>query len=67
VETTALGAAYLAGLATDFIEMQQIPQMKEIDRYKPALTKEQREELYRGWKKSNQMWRIQKKPTRKTS
>ena len=59
VETTALGAAYLAGLATGFVEKQQIPQMKEIDRtFKPGITEEQREELYKGWKKAIERVRI---------
>ncbi len=59
VETTALGAAYLAGLATGFVEKQQIPQMKEIDRtFKPEITEEQREELYKGWKKAIERVRI---------
>ena len=59
VETTALGAAYLAGLATGFVEKQQIPQMKEIDRtFKPEITEKQREELYKGWKKAIERVRI---------
>lgn len=54
VETTALGAAFLAGLAVGFwqdqsviIEDEQIAQT-----YKPKMTREERDRLYTGWKKA---------------
>ncbi len=50
-ETTALGAAYLAGLATGFWESRD-----ELDRrwklgrrYEPAMTASDRDRLYSGW------------------
>lgn len=54
IETTALGAAYLAGLAVGFWEdREEITNRWSVDRiFKPALEEEKREELYRGWKKA---------------
>jgi glycerol kinase len=52
-ETTALGAAYLAGLAIDFWNMDQIRQMWGIDKiFKPNITEKCRHDLYEGWKKA---------------
>lgn len=53
-ETTALGAAYLAGLAVGFWESQeQIAKQWQVDRsFKPQMTHEQRERLYAGWKRA---------------
>ncbi|MDO5448135.1 MAG: glycerol kinase GlpK [Clostridia bacterium] len=54
VETTALGAAYLAGLAcgvwkdTDEIEINR--QVSKI--FKPDMDDAKREEMYKGWKKA---------------
>ena len=59
VETTAMGAALLAALATDFVTMKQIPELKSIERiFKPQITLQQREELYNGWKKAIKMVRL---------
>ncbi len=54
IETTALGAAYLAGLAVGFWEdREEITNRWSVDRiFKPSLEEEKREELYRGWKKA---------------
>ena len=51
VETTALGAAYLAGLATGFWrDRQEIRRnWRESRRFEPRIDAERREELYRGW------------------
>ncbi len=53
-ETTALGAAYLAGLATGFFknlgELEQFWRAEKI--YEPAMKPERREELYAGWKRA---------------
>ena len=53
-ETTALGAAYLAGLAVDFWknidELQQQWQIEKI--FSPAITNEIRNELTNGWHKA---------------
>ncbi len=53
-ETTALGAAYLAGLATGFWksidELQQQWQVEKI--FSPSMTEADRNELTNGWKKA---------------
>jgi glycerol kinase len=53
-ETTALGAAYLAGLAVGFWKDQEdVRRNWALDRqFKPALAAEQREKLYSRWKKA---------------
>lgn len=53
-ETTALGAAYLAGLAVGYWEgLNQIESQWQLDRrFVPSMDEERREELYRGWKKA---------------
>lgn len=54
VETTALGAAYLAGLAVNFWDnKEEIEHIREIDReFIPQLDKETRDKIYNGWKKA---------------
>jgi glycerol kinase len=51
-ETTALGAAYLAGLAVGFWkDRQQIAKNFRIKkRYTPRMASKQRESLYHKWK-----------------
>jgi glycerol kinase len=51
-ETTALGAAYLAGLATGFWkDQEQIAANYEVKRkFVPRMSSRQRESLYRKWK-----------------
>lgn len=53
-ETTALGAAYLAGLAVGFWESQEeISRQWAIDRkFSPKMNDENRNNLYNGWKKA---------------
>ncbi|MCM3585364.1 glycerol kinase GlpK [Mesobacillus maritimus] len=55
-ETTALGAAYLAGLAVGFWESQEeISKQWAVDRgFEPSMTEETRSKLYEGWKKAVQ-------------
>ena len=50
-ETTALGAAYLAGLATGFWpDLETISQNHSIDRrFAPAMPDAERARLYQGW------------------
>jgi glycerol kinase len=60
-ETTALGAAYLAGLATGFwTSQQEVTAMWAIDRtFEPQMSSDQREDLYAHWKKAvsrSQKW-----------
>ncbi|MBU5439265.1 glycerol kinase GlpK [Tissierella sp. MSJ-40] len=54
IETTALGAAYLAGLAVGFWkDKQEISDKWRIEtRFKPIMEEEEKEKLYRGWKRA---------------
>ena len=54
VETTALGAAYLAGLATGFFpSLNAIEKYWEAERrFEPRMGESQRNELFDGWKKA---------------
>ena len=54
VETTALGAAYLAGLATGFWKSKEdILKRRETERiFSPNMEEAKREELYKGWRKA---------------
>ncbi|MDI6600779.1 MAG: glycerol kinase GlpK [Thermoanaerobacteraceae bacterium] len=54
IETTALGAAYLAGLATGFWkDKDEIAANWNVDRqFKPSMDEEKKEKLYKGWKKA---------------
>ncbi len=52
-ETTAMGAAFLAGLSTGFWTKDELSRVRIVDRvFSPGITDEKREELYRGWKKA---------------
>jgi len=53
-ETTALGAAYLAGLAVGFWESkEEIAKAWSVSQaYTPNLDEDKKEKLYRGWKKA---------------
>ena len=53
-ETTALGAAYLAGLAVGFWESKEEIATKWAvsQSYTPNLDEDKKEKLYRGWKKA---------------
>ena len=53
-ETTALGAAYLAGLAVGFwADKDRILEMRQLDRmFEPDMTEEDREAASKGWKKA---------------
>jgi glycerol kinase len=49
-ETTALGAAYLAGIATGRWSIEQVGEMwREAARYEPAMPDAERESLLAGW------------------
>ena len=53
IETTALGAALLAGLAVNFWTMDEIIERREIERtFKPLMKEEKRQKLYAGWLKA---------------
>jgi glycerol kinase len=52
-ETTALGAAYLAGIATGVWSAGQVGEMwREADRYEPGMKAEEREALAKDWKRA---------------
>ncbi len=53
-ETTALGAAYLAGLAVGFwTDRSEITANWNLDRpFEPKMEQQQREDLYAGWQKA---------------
>ena len=52
-ETTALGAAYLAGLAVGFWTEEELQQTSKIDCiYEPDMDPEHREKLLAGWRKA---------------
>jgi glycerol kinase len=49
-ETTALGAAYLAGVGTGLWTVDQVrASWREKRRYEPAMSEEERAILLRGW------------------
>jgi glycerol kinase len=54
IETTALGAAYLAGLAVGFWKDQSmIAERRKVNRrFTPAMNEDKRKELYDKWKKA---------------
>jgi len=54
IETTALGAAYLAGLAVGFWKDQSmIAEQRKVNRkFKPYMRDDKKEKLYAGWKKA---------------
>ena len=51
VETTALGAAYLAGLAVGFWkDLDEIENIREVDKiFEPQMPLVKRDEIYHGW------------------
>jgi glycerol kinase len=54
IETTALGAAYLAGLAVGFWKDQSmIAERRKVNRrFEPSMNEDKRERLYTNWKKA---------------
>jgi len=59
-ETTALGAAFLAGLATGFWkDEQELTNLRESQKqYEPKMEKAKRNQLYKGWTKAVEATRI---------
>jgi glycerol kinase len=52
-ETTALGAAYLAGIATGRWSGEQVGEMwREAARYEPAMAEDERESLLADWRRA---------------
>lgn len=53
IETTALGAALLAGLAVELWNLEEIIERREIEKtFKPLMKEEKRQKLYAGWLKA---------------
>lgn len=53
IETTALGAAYLAGIAVGFYQKGQISQNWMIDQsFEPNMSTAERKKRYKGWQKA---------------
>ena len=54
IETTALGAAYLAGLASGFWSSQEeVAQQWQVERtFEPQMSADQRDTLYNGWQRA---------------
>ncbi len=53
IETTALGAAYLAGLTTGFFQLHEISQNWQKDKtFQPDMDEQMRNKLYGGWQKA---------------
>jgi len=55
IETTALGAAYLAGIQKGIWQHEDVPKYRKINRvFEPQMKQQSRESLYAGWKKAVQ-------------
>lgn len=53
IETTALGAAYLAGMAVNFYKQEEIAENWQVDqRFEPMMDAVSREKAYGGWLKA---------------
>ena len=53
IETTAMGAGYLAGFQSNIWDKDQIIKNQKIDRsFNPTINDSEREKMYRGWKKA---------------
>lgn len=55
IESTAQGAAYLAGIGAGIWKMEDLTEVQQIDRtFEPGLSQADREKLYTRWKKAVQ-------------
>jgi glycerol kinase len=53
IETTALGAAYLAGIAIGYWSQEELDAKWQLDTaFQPQMGAEEREKLYKGWQKA---------------
>ncbi len=53
IETTALGAAYLAGLAVGYWKPEDISESWQLDRkFEASMEEDTKAQLYKGWKKA---------------
>ena len=62
LQTTALGAAYLAGLSSGFFtNLDHIKSIHESQKnYRPIMTREEADVRYKGWKKAVEITRLYK-------
>ena len=51
-ESTALGAAYLAGIEVGVYQQANLKNEKEVQVFKPSMNSEKVDKLYKGWKKA---------------
>ncbi len=60
LETTALGAAYLAGLSTGFFSsLEEVKNLNQIAKiYEPKMDEEERRKRYNGWLKAVEATRV---------
>lgn len=67
METTALGAAYLAGLATGFWkDLDEVEKYWEKDAtFEPEMSEDERDDLYAGWEAAVEATRVFKHKPRK--
>lgn len=55
IESTAMGAAYLAGIQSGLWKKEEITKNRKIEkRFTPAMDSEKRNKLYKGWQKAVQ-------------
>lgn len=53
IESTALGAAYLAGIKSGFWKKEEISKSRKVERrFIPTMEEDRRKKLYKGWKKA---------------
>ncbi|RKR14549.1 glycerol kinase [Maribacter vaceletii] len=53
IESTALGAAYMAGITVGIWTQEDVLESKNVDQvFEPTFTKKQRKKMYKGWKKA---------------
>lgn len=64
-ETTALGAAYLAGLAVDFwADQDELKQLSKLGtKFTPKMSDDRAHQLYQGWQRAIQAAQLFSKPT----
>lgn len=53
LDVTALGSAYIAGIASGYWQMEEIAEKRKIDRvFEPRISEEKRRALYEGWRRA---------------
>jgi len=53
IETTAMGAGYLAGINSGIWDEEKIKSLQKIDKtFSPQIDKTKRTKIYSGWKKA---------------